>query len=145
MCLGPGRMLSTRQAIDKPVPAWNHTAPVRLTPLLMRTWKNLYQPWCRTVAFYVGAETFARLKVSVRSGLRRCCRLPPASRSTKCTVMPPRDRYYRAGRGRSFITAPTGFRYAKVMVLSPAGRRRGCDRSCRSSTPAIPAGTARPL
>lgn len=90
--------------------------------LVNNTWLDLFERRCPHAVFDAGAETFARLKVRLRSGG------PAFLAVTTGESLNEVDRYarrvtdlFRLEDGESFSTAPTGFRYVKVMVLSAGG------------------------
>ena len=93
--------------------------------LIYNTWLDLFEPRAPHVVLDVGQETFARLRLSVRSGG------PVWLAITTGESLNEVQRYARRVTdivelrdGESFTTAPTGFRFVKVMALS-AGQTGG--------------------
>jgi alpha-L-rhamnosidase len=87
--------------------------------LINNTWLDLFEPRAPHAVLDVGEETFARLRVTVRSGG------PAVLALTTGESLNEVQRYARRVTdiislrdGESFTTAPTGFRYVKVMALS---------------------------
>lgn len=87
--------------------------------LVNNTWLDLFEARCAHVVFDVGAETFARVRLRLESGG------PAVVALTSGESLPEVQRYARRvtdlcelADGQEFTTAPTGFRYLKVMVLS---------------------------
>ncbi|MHC5113412.1 MAG: alpha-L-rhamnosidase-related protein, partial [Planctomycetota bacterium] len=82
---------------------------------------ELFESRCPHVVFDVGAETFARMRLTVRSGG------PAIIAVTTGESVPELHHHlgrvtdvFRIGDGESFATGPTGYRYVKVMVLGAA-------------------------
>jgi hypothetical protein len=89
--------------------------------LINNTWLDLFEPRAPHVVFDAGAETFGRLVVRVRKGG------PAIVAITTGESLGEVQRYARRvtdivelRNWETFTTAPAGFRYAKVMVLSAA-------------------------
>jgi alpha-L-rhamnosidase len=87
--------------------------------LINNTWLDLFEQRCPYVIFDAGAETFARLRLRLRGG--GLARLAVTTGESLNEV----NRYARRVTdlvelrdGESFATAPTGFRFVKVMALS---------------------------
>ncbi len=87
--------------------------------LINNTWLDLFETRCPHAIFDTGAETFARLRLQLRNGG------PAIVAVTSGESINEVNRYARRvtdivvlNNGESFSTAPTGFRYVKVMVLS---------------------------
>lgn len=110
------------------IPAIEHTRP-RLEwyrtreahSLILNTWLDLFEPRAPHVVFDCGQETFARLRVQVRSGG------PTILAITTGESLNEVHRYARRVTdifelkdGQSYTTAPTGFRFVKIMALSAA-------------------------
>ena len=82
---------------------------------------ELFETRCPHVAFDVGAETFGRVRIRVRSGG------PAILAVTTGESLPEVQHHlgrvsdvFQLADGESFATGPTGFRYVKVMPLSAA-------------------------
>jgi hypothetical protein len=89
---------------------------------IVNHWLELFENRAPHVVLDTGAETFARLRVRLRSGG------PAIIAVTTGESLPEVHRHlgrvsdvFRLSDGESFATGPTGFRYVKVMALS-AGR-----------------------
>ncbi len=90
--------------------------------LQLNTWLDLFEPRAPHVVLDAGAETFARLRLRLRSGG------PAIVAITTGESLPEVDRYARRVTdivqlhdGESFTTTPTGLRYVKIMALSAGG------------------------
>jgi alpha-L-rhamnosidase len=87
--------------------------------IINNTWLEMFENRCPHGVFDAGVETFARLRLTLRSG--GPCILAISTGESLNEV-------YRYARrvtdiiqltdGESFTTAPTGFRFVKVMILS---------------------------
>ena len=89
---------------------------------IINHWLELYENRAPHIVFDAGAETFARLRLRLRSGG------PAIIAVTTGESVPELHRHlgrvsdvFELGNGETFATGPTGFRYVKVMTLS-AGR-----------------------
>jgi hypothetical protein len=87
--------------------------------IINNTWLDLFETRCPHAIFDTGVETFARLRLKLRSGG------PAYIAITTGESLNEVNRYARRVTdvielqdGETFATAPTGFRFAKVMVLS---------------------------
>ena len=87
--------------------------------LINNAWLDLFEARAPHLTLDAGAETFARLKVTLRSGG------PAILAVTTGESLPETNRYARRVTdlvelkdGETFTTSPTGFRYVKVMLLS---------------------------
>jgi hypothetical protein len=91
--------------------------------LILNTWLDLFEGRAAHIVLDAGEETFARLVVRLRNGG------PAVLAITTGESLPEVQRYARRVTdiftlrdGESFTTAPTGFRYIKVMALSAGSR-----------------------
>ncbi len=104
----------------RPCQQWYRTRKAHSQQLNL--WLDLFETRAPHAVLDAGAETFARLRVQLRSGG------PALLAVTTGESLPEVARY--AGRvsdvfelqdGETFATTPTGFRYVKIMGLSSAG------------------------
>lgn len=89
---------------------------------IVNHWLELFETRAPHVVLDVGAETFGRVRVRLRSGG------PALIATTTGESLPEVHRHvgrvsdvFRLQDGESFATGPTGFRYVKLMVLSVGG------------------------
>jgi hypothetical protein len=108
----PPRLENTRPRLE-----WYRTREAH--SMTNNTWLDLFEVRAPHIVFDAGSETFARLAVRVHSGGPAILALTTGESLNEV------HRYHRRVTdifslqdGESFITAPTGFRYAKVIVLS---------------------------
>jgi hypothetical protein len=109
---GPPRLENTRPRLE-----WYRTREAH--SMTNNTWLDLFETRAPHIVFDVGCEAFARLVVKVRRGGPAIIALTTGESLNEV------QRYHRRVTdifslqdGESFTTAPTGFRYAKVVVLS---------------------------
>lgn len=88
---------------------------------VVNSWLELYEARCPHIVLDTGAETFARVRVQLRSGG------PAILAITTGESLPEVDRYARRVTdivsltdSETYATYPHGFRYVKVMVLGAA-------------------------
>ena len=87
--------------------------------LINNTWLDLFEPRCAHAVFDAGGETFARLRVTLRSGGPAILALSTGESFNEVQRYARRvTDIFQLADGESFSTSPTGFRYAKVMALS---------------------------
>jgi hypothetical protein len=88
----------------------------------VNSWLDQYEARAPHAILDVGSETFARIRVQLRSGG------PATLALTTAESVPEIHRYNRRTSdvvqlqdGETFVTSPSGFRYVKVMALSAQG------------------------
>jgi hypothetical protein len=87
--------------------------------LINNTWLDLFEPRAPHVVLDAGKETFARLRVSVRSGGPAILAITSGESINEVQRYARRVTDIVALRdGESFTTTPDGFRYAKIVALS---------------------------
>ena len=111
----PPRLENTRPRLE-----WYRTREAH--SMTNNTWLDLFEARSPHIVFDAGCEAFARLAVTVRGGGPAILALTTGESLNEV------QRYHRRvtdifslGNGERFTTAPTGFRFVKVMVLSSGG------------------------
>jgi alpha-L-rhamnosidase len=108
-----------RLELARPRLEWYRTREAH--SLINNTWLDLFEQRCPYAVLDAGTETFARLKLRLRSGGAAMLAVTTGESLNEV------QRYARRVTdlielkdGEEFTTAPTGFRYVKVMALSAA-------------------------
>lgn len=90
--------------------------------LILNTWLDLFEPRVPHVVLDCGQETFARLRVTVRSGGPAILAITTGESINEVHRYARRvTDIFEIKDGQSFTTAPTGFRFVKIMALSATG------------------------
>ena len=111
----PPRLENTRPRLE-----WYRTREAH--SMTNNTWLDLFEMRAPHIVFDVGCEAFARLAITVRSGGPAILAVTTGESANEV------QRYHRRvtdifslQNGERFTTAPTGFRFIKVVVLSSGG------------------------
>ncbi len=87
--------------------------------MINNAWLDLFETRCPHAIFDAGAETFARLRVTVRSGGPAMIALTTGESLNEVNRYARRvTDLFELQDGQSFTTSPTGFRYVKLLALS---------------------------
>ena len=115
--LGVPKLENTRPRLE-----WYRTREAH--SLINNTWLELFESRCPHIIYDVGSETFARLEIRLHSGGPAIIAISTGESLNEVKHYARRvTDIFELKDGESFATAPTGFRYVKVMVLSAAGEQ----------------------
>ena len=91
--------------------------------LTLNNWLDLFEPRAPHVVFDLGSETFARVRVRLRRGGPAILALTTGESLNEVDRYPRRvTDIFQLQDWDAFVTAPTGFRYVKLMALSGGDR-----------------------